>query len=138
MLIVDILYIIFLAIVIAFASRQAARVMDNFMCHTMVFGWFRSGIARLLEKEYWKTSIETMPDEFNDWDSYIKDVCAEICKNHYFFRPLNCQYCLSFWFFIVYSGLLWFFTLDYTDVRIEHAFIYLITSIAFIDVFFKM
>jgi len=117
---------------LGFLSRQLAGVLDNMMGYNEIFGFIRVSLAKRIDPEYYAKAMQGLPDDYAHRNIYMKAVYEEVCIINFPFRMVTCQYCMSFW---ILGGLFW---ISFLIIPIEHVFIYLLFSISFNDVFFKL
>ena len=115
-----------------FLARYLAAVLDNWMNYTMVLGKVRYLVAKRLEPLVVQEANEDLPGDvpFDSLDNYYSGMYGEICKSHYWFRPLCCQYCMSFWILLCITPVFW--------PLIHNEVFYILSSIAFKHVFFRV
>jgi hypothetical protein len=122
--------ILFMGIVTGFLSRYFSAIADNLMHYTEIFGFIRFKWAKLIAPKYITASLETLPDDYDNYNIYMRGVYSEVCKVSKPFRLINCQYCMSFWFLFMFIFIV--------GANSGITALYLLTSIAFNHVWFKL
>lgn len=127
--------IILYSIITGFISRRLANFFDSILSYTMIFGFIRYDIAKLINSEFIKLAEETVPDDYESYNLYWKGVYQELCKSNKLFRLINCQYCISVWICFIFMFL---FICYYDFTSIYDLIIFCSLSISFTDGFISL